>query len=162
MLHSVVQLQSHFLHLLTSSQAVLGRQCSSQWGYVAGFCYMTVPGIGHSFVNYFKWILRVIEANKGFNKMKWSIHQVNERMNGSDWQWKQEKIKTKNTGMHSQMIKDEWRMMNDGYEVYCLITMIKIQYSEWLVYASIYLSISFISHYSFIPVIYSLQSALLV
>ncbi len=41
---------------------------------------------------------------------------------------KQEKMKNKNTGMHLQMMKD-------GYNVYCMITMIKIQYFEWLVHA---------------------------
>ncbi len=27
--------------------------------------------VGSSFVNYIKWMLRVNEANEGFNKMKW-------------------------------------------------------------------------------------------
>ncbi len=37
-------------------------------------------------------MLRVNEANEGFNKMNEVVHQVNERMNGS-LKWKREKPK---------------------------------------------------------------------
>ncbi len=46
---------------------------------------------------------------------KWNevVHQVNERTYYElDWQWKQEKMQKKNTGMHSWMIKDKWWRMN--------------------------------------------------
>ncbi len=106
-----------------------------------------------------QWMLRVNEANKGFNKMKWSSSP-------SEWknEWIRLTMKTRKNekekqGMHSQTIKDEWQMMNNEYKVYCMIT---IQYFEWLVNASISISISFVNPYSFILVIYSLQSALLV
>ncbi len=61
------------------------------------------------------------------------------------------KMKKKNTGMHSQMMKDEWGMMKDEYEVYCMTTTITI--FEWLVNASTCLSISFVSSHSLILVI---------
>ncbi len=52
---------------------------------------------------------------------KWNkvVHQVNERINESNEQWKQEK----NAEMHSQMMMDKWQMMNDEYEVSGMITI---------------------------------------
>ncbi len=44
-----------------------------------------------------------------------------------------------------RMMKDEWQMLNDEYKVYCMITVITIQYCEWLVNARIYLRILFLS-----------------
>ncbi len=46
---------------------------------------------------------------------KWNevVHQVNERTKESDWQWKQEKMRKKNIGMHSQIMKDKWQAMKD-------------------------------------------------
>ncbi len=65
------------------------------------------------------------------------------------------------TGMHSQMMKndwqimkeercmmnDKWQMMTGVYKVYCTITMITIQYFEWLVNAFICLKHSFVNPY---------------
>ncbi len=56
--------------------------------------------------------------------MKWSSHQMNERTNESDWQWKQEKHKNAFVNNESWMTNDEewmindegqWQMMNDKW-----------------------------------------------
>ncbi len=44
-----------------------------------------------------------------------------------------------------QMMNDEWQVMNNEYKVYCMITMITIQYCERLVNARIYPRISFLN-----------------
>ncbi len=41
------------------------------------------------------------------------------------------------------MMNNELQMMNNEYKVYCIITMITIQYCGWLVYEWIYLRILF-------------------
>ncbi len=97
------------------------------------------------------------------NSTKWNkvVHRVNEKTNESDWRWKQEKTKKKNARSYLQMMKNEWQMMNDEYEVNCMITTITIQYFNWLFNASIYLSTSFVNPHSCILVIYYLQPILL-
>ncbi len=75
-------------------------------------------GMGHSFVNNFKWMLRVNEANEGFNKMKWSIspsEQKAERINES-LKWKQEK--NENSKMKTPECIREWWLMKDELWIY--------------------------------------------
>ncbi len=62
-------------------------------------------------------MLRVNEANEGFNKMKWSSspsERKNERILKTKT-WKNENNKMKNSGMQSQMIKDKKFEKDEGW-----------------------------------------------
>ncbi len=60
---------------------------------------------------------------------KWNevIHQVNERTNESDWQWKQDEMKKKNIGTHSWMTNDKrWirSLLHDDYDKNMIFRMV--------------------------------------
>ncbi len=70
-------------------------------------------------VNYFKWMLRVNEANEGSIKWNEVVHQVNERTDDSEWQWKQKKWKRKTQECIHKWCRmnDKWRMMEDEWQM---------------------------------------------
>ncbi len=69
--------------------------------------------MNRSFKNYSKWMLRVNEANKRVNKIKWSSSLCDWKMNQID----NEKKKKKNTGMQLWIMKTEWAMMKDEWQM---------------------------------------------
>ncbi len=61
------------------------------------------------------------------------------------WMTKNDEGRMANDEEWIQMMKDERQILNDEDKVYYMITMITMQYCEWLVNAWIYLRISFLN-----------------
>ncbi len=96
--------------------------CWTQNQFFHKFCVVNNLGMGRSFVNYFKWMLRVNEANQRFNKMKWSSSRSEQK---NEWKtqecvrewWRIRTVKKIVMGKVSILI-DTYRYWFSGIDIY--------------------------------------------